>query len=54
MKLHRIEALDNPANLGSHSVLEKAGFTFEGTLRDYEFFKGKYHTFVCYAKLDLD
>ena len=54
MHLHRIEALIDPDNLGSRSVLEKGGFVFEGTLRDNEYYKGEYHTTASYAKLDTD
>jgi RimJ/RimL family protein N-acetyltransferase len=33
--LHRIEATCMPHNIGSSRVMEKAGMTYEGTLREY-------------------
>ena len=35
LTLHRIEATCMPHNVGSSRVMEKAGMTFEGILRDY-------------------
>jgi len=39
--LHRLQALVLPDHRASARVLEKAGFTREGTLRDYEFWPGR-------------
>lgn len=35
LELHRIEATCMPHNVGSSRVMEKAGMSYEGTLRDY-------------------
>ena len=41
LKLYRISAEPYASNPASHRVLEKAGFTFEGTLRSSAFKNGK-------------
>ncbi len=38
-------------NLGSRGVLEKAGFTYEGTMRDGIFKNGKVHSYCMYSLL---
>lgn len=45
MDLHRVEAMILPRNIASIRVAEKAGFLFEGTLRDYVF-KGSAFEYV--------
>lgn len=40
--LYRIEALYDPDNTASKKTLEKAGFTYEGTLRKSAFEKGRF------------
>ncbi len=50
MKLHRIEALVDPRNAPSMKLLEKASFTSEGILREYEYERGG---FVDLAMLSL-
>ncbi|WP_081398180.1 GNAT family N-acetyltransferase [Paenibacillus odorifer] len=42
MKLHRIEALYDPANIASKKSLLKAGFKYEGLLRESFFEKGRF------------
>jgi len=42
MGLHRIEALYDPDNIASKRTLEKAGFHYEGRLRECFFEKGQY------------
>jgi len=50
--LHRLQALVLPEHRASARVLEKAGFTREGTLRDYEFWPGRgFVDLVLYAIL---
>jgi ribosomal-protein-alanine N-acetyltransferase len=41
--LHRIEALVNPGNEASTGLLRAMGFAFEGVLKDYGFWKGRYY-----------
>jgi ribosomal-protein-alanine N-acetyltransferase len=38
-------------NIGSERVLQKAGFKYEGLLRDYRNFKGIFYDFVMYSIL---
>ena len=52
--LNRIEAWTLPGNPGSDRVLEKAGFRYEGTLRQKAWFKGGYHDFRMFGRLAGD
>ena len=52
--LNRIEAWTLPGNSGSDRVLEKAGFRYEGTLRQKGCFKGSYHDFRMFGRLADD
>lgn len=47
--LHRVEATCHPANLASQRVLEKAGFQFEGHLRDHLLVRGEWRDSLMYA-----
>jgi len=49
--LNRIEARCDPANIGSARVMEKAGMTFEGVLREQMFSKGRYDDLKIYSIL---
>ena len=49
--LHRIEALVTPGNVASAALLEANGFTREGTLRGYGFWKGRFWDQWLYARL---
>lgn len=51
MGLQRIEALVMPENVASARLLRKLGFTEEGTLRDYDRFKGAFHDMRCFSIL---
>lgn len=42
MKLHRVEAFIDPANISSEKLLLSLGFNEEGTMRDFFFEKGKF------------
>lgn len=54
LKLNRIEAKVEPANVNSIKVLEKLHFTFEGTLRQYEKSKGNFIDIKMYSLLKTD
>ena len=49
--LNRIEAMCEVPNTGSARVMEKAGMTYEGTLRQYVFEKGTYRDLKIYSIL---
>ena len=48
-KIHRIESLVEEGNEDSFKVMERAGFVYEGTLRDYEIKRGKYISLRMYS-----
>jgi len=50
-KTERIEAATNPENTPSSRVLEKAGFTYEGTLRRANYIRGEYMDAATYSIL---
>ncbi|KAJ3705644.1 hypothetical protein LUZ61_009349 [Rhynchospora tenuis] len=52
--LERLEALVLVQNVGSQKVLEKAGFTKEGTLKKYLIHKGKISDMVMYSFIPAD
>lgn len=52
MQLHRIEALVMVDNIASAGLLRKRGFTDEGILRDYDFFKDAYHDLRFFSMLE--
>ncbi|MDQ4003995.1 MAG: GNAT family N-acetyltransferase, partial [Actinomycetota bacterium] len=51
MGLNRIEARCIAKNIASARVMEKAGMTYEGTLREREFVKGAYRDMKLYSVL---
>ena len=51
LKLHSIEALLNPDNIASSSVLEKTGFVKEGHLKENFYFKGEFSDTLIYSRL---
>jgi ribosomal-protein-alanine N-acetyltransferase len=53
-KVHRIEALIEVENKASCSVAERAGFTLEGTLRDYERKNNRFISLFLYSLLATD
>jgi ribosomal-protein-alanine N-acetyltransferase len=52
--LNRIEGWTLPGNAASDRVLEKAGFQYEGTLRQRAYFKGGYHDFRMFGRIASD
>ena len=50
--LHRITATCRPENLGSARVLEKAGMTLEGRLRDHRLIHGEWQDSLLYAVIN--
>ncbi len=42
MNLHKVQICTKTMNTPSKRVIEKCGFTYEGTLRDYFYMDGKY------------
>jgi len=52
MNLARIEAKSMAENIGSQRVMEKAGMTFEGTIRKGMFTKGRHRDIKLYSILD--
>lgn len=51
LKLNRIEALVMVGNEASASLLRSLGFQEEGTLREHDYFKGRFHDMRCFALL---
>lgn len=50
-KVHRIESLVEEGNEDSYKVMERAGFRYEGTMRDCEIKRGKYISLRIYSLL---
>lgn len=51
LKTHRIQAIVIGENIGSSRLLEKNGFSVEGTLKDYKNCRGKYFDFILHSKI---
>ena len=51
---NRLEAWTLPGNGASDRVLEKAGFRYEGTLRQKSWLKGAFHDFRMFSRLAGD
>ena len=51
LNLNRLQALVMPGNEASAGLLSKLGFTNEGLLREFAFFKGQYQDLWCYSLL---
>jgi len=53
-RLNRIDAWTLPGNAASDRVLEKAGFQYEGTMRQKAWFKGAFHDFRIFGRIAAD
>jgi ribosomal-protein-alanine N-acetyltransferase len=51
---HRMEAWTLPGNDASDRVLVKAGFNYEGTLKQRAWFKGAFHDFRMFGRVAAD
>jgi RimJ/RimL family protein N-acetyltransferase len=54
LRLHRISAVTMTANVGSQRVLERVGFTHEGTRREAAFAEGEYVDDEQYGLLETE
>jgi [ribosomal protein S5]-alanine N-acetyltransferase len=54
VQVHRIEALVEEGNIDSNKVLERAGFMFEGSMRDTEIKNGEFISLRMYSLLQTD
>jgi ribosomal-protein-alanine N-acetyltransferase len=52
MKLHSIEAIIDPENFASESVLQKSGFIKEAHLKENEYYEGRFLDTVIYSILN--
>jgi ribosomal-protein-alanine N-acetyltransferase len=50
LQLHRLEALVTPGNQRSCTLLERCGFTREGLLRGYGYWRGEYQDQIIYGR----
>lgn len=51
IRLHKIQISTKEINAPSKRVIEKSGFNYEGTLRDYFYYDGKYIDRLYYSML---
>ncbi len=49
---HKVQICVRPSNAPSKKVIEKCGFTYEGTLRDYFYIDGKYEGRMFFSILE--
>ncbi len=54
LRLHRISALVSPRNTASKRTLLRSGFTYEGTMRDESYWKGRFHSHEIWSLLSTD
>lgn len=54
MKVNRIEALVSPRNKGSLRLVRRLGFRKEGTLREHDFYKGRFTDDFLFSLLKRD
>lgn len=51
VNFHKIQVCHKENNIASKGVIQKCGFTYEGTLRDYFYMNGKYVSRLYYSML---
>lgn len=51
VNFHKIQVCHKENNMASKGVIQKCGFTYEGTLRDYFYMDGKYVSRLYYSML---
>lgn len=51
VNFHKVQVCHKESNLASKGVIQKCGFTYEGTLRDFFFMDGKYVSRLYYSML---
>lgn len=51
INIHKMQVCHKENNIASKGVIQKCGFTYEGTLRDYFFMDGKYVSRLYYSML---
>lgn len=49
---HKVQICVRPSNIRSKRVIEKCGFEYEGTLRDYFYIDGRYEDRMYYSLLE--
>lgn len=54
INLHKAQVCHTPTNQGSKGVIQKCGFTYEGTLRDYFYMDGRYVDRLYYSMLQSE
>lgn len=54
MELHKIQISTKEVNAPSRRVIEKCGFTYEGTLRDYFYMDGEYLDRLYFSMLEQE
>ncbi len=54
MNLHKIQISHRPSNTASQKVIQKCGFTYEGSLRDYFLRGGEYEDRMYYSILERE
>ena len=51
---HKVQICVRPANVPSRKVIEKCGFKYEGSLRDYFYIDGKYEDRMFFSILETE
>jgi len=51
LALHRLQGMVHPSNARSRGLLKRLGFTREGTLHEWRFYRGQFWDEICYSLL---